>query len=506
MQDGSNIVEMGKSVNKVLKDYKQELPKDVQIFSITDQSEVVNDSVNNFLRELLIAVISVIIVVILLMPFRVACVSAISIPITIFCALALFYLFGIELNTVTLAALLVTLGMVVDDSIVIIDNYMEKLGQGMTRWQATIAAPKEFFMSVLSATLAISITFFPFLFTMHGMQLDFILSFPWAISIILGISLLVALLLTPWLQYSFIHKSIKTENKKRKTPLDFLQEGYGWLLAKCFAHPYITLSTGGLLVMVGGAIFFFLPQRLMPIADRNQFAVEFYLPKGSSIEQTAIVADSMEHILRKDNRVISVTSFLGQGSPRFHATYAPQLGGTNFAQFIVNTKGNDETKEILDEYADKYADFFPNARVRFKQLDYSDATYPIEIRLTGDNLNSLYQAADTVIKYMNRNTDLKLVRTNYEETLPGITIRPKQDECSRLGMNKALLQTNLAIHFNKGIPLTTMWEGDYPVDVILKSDRDKETNFSSIDIPPLLQERIVTTSRKLNNDLDIEFI
>ena len=480
MQDGSNIVEMGKSVNKVLKDYKQELPKDVQIFSITDQSEVVNDSVNNFLRELLIAVISVIIVVILLMPFRVACVSAISIPITIFCALALFYLFGIELNTVTLAALLVTLGMVVDDSIVIIDNYMEKLGQGMTRWQATIAAPKEFFMSVLSATLAISITFFPFLFTMHGMQLDFILSFPWAISIILGISLLVALLLTPWLQYSFIHKSIKTENKKRKTPLDFLQEGYGWLLAKCFAHPYITLSTGGLLVMVGGAIFFFLPQRLMPIADRNQFAVEFYLPKGSSIEQTAIVADSMEHILRKDNRVISVTSFLGQGSPRFHATYAPQLGGTNFAQLIVNTKGNDETKEILDEYADKYADFFPNARVRFKQLDYSDATYPIEIRLRGDNLNSLHQAADTVIKYMNRNTDLKLVRTNYEETLPGITIRPKQDECSRLGMNKTLLQTNLAIHFNKGIPLTTMWEGDYPVDVILKSDRNKELNFSDL--------------------------
>ena len=232
--------------------------------------------------------------------------------------------------------------------------------------------------------------------------------------------------------------------------------------------------------MGGGTIFILLPQRLMPIADRNQFAVEFYLPKGTSIEQTAIVADSLEHILRKDNRIISVTSFIGQGSPRFHATYAPQLGGTNFAQFIVNTKGNDETKDILDEYADKYADFFTNARVRFKQLDYSDAAYPIEIRLTGDNLDSLRQAADTVMKYMNRNTNLKLVRTNYEEPLPGVTIRPKQDECSRLGMNRALLQTNLAIHFNKGIPLTTMWEGDYPVGVILKSDRDKEINFSDL--------------------------
>lgn len=481
MRDGNNIVEMGKEVNETLDKYKHELPEDVHIFSITDQSKVVSDSVNNFLRELLIAVISVIVVVILLMPIRVAYVSAISIPITIFCALALFYLFGIELNTVTLAALLVTLGMVVDDSIVIIDNYMEKLGQGMTRWQAAIAAPKEFFMSVLSATLAISITFFPFLFTMHGMQRDFILSFPWAISIILGISLLVALLLTPWLQYSFIHKGMMPEKeKKRRTPLDLLQAGYEWLLSKCFAHPYMTLGVVGVLVLTGGSLFLHLPQRLMPIAERNQFAVEFYLPKGTAIERTAAVADSMEHILRRDDRVVSITSFLGQGSPRFHATYAPQQGGTNFAQFIVNTKGNKETEELLDEYADKYAGYYPDAHVRFKQMDYSDATYPIEIRLTGSNMADLFQAADSVKKRMNANPGLSLVRTNYEEPLPGVCVRPKEDESARLGMNKALLSANLALRFGQGIPLTTLWEKDYPVNVMLKSDRGGEANFTDL--------------------------
>lgn len=103
-----------------------------------------------------------------------------------------------ELNTVTLAALIVTLGMVVDDSVVIIDNYMEKLGHGMSRWHAAIAAPREFFMSVLSATLSISLTFFPFLFTMHGDMGDFVKSFPWAMFIILSISLTVSLLLTPY--------------------------------------------------------------------------------------------------------------------------------------------------------------------------------------------------------------------------------------------------------------------------------------------------------------------
>ncbi len=128
MRPGNDIVKMGKDVHQAIDEFEQTLPDDVHINTITDQSKVVSESVLNFLRELLISVISVIIVVILLMPRRVAEVSALSIPITIFSSVGIFYLFGMELNTVTLAALIVTLGMVVDDSVVIIDNYMEKLG------------------------------------------------------------------------------------------------------------------------------------------------------------------------------------------------------------------------------------------------------------------------------------------------------------------------------------------------------------------------------------------
>ena len=213
MRPGNDIVKMGKDVHKALDEFEQTLPDDVRITTITDQSKVVSESVLNFLRELLTSVISVIVVVILLMPRRVAEVSALSIPITIFSSVGLFYLFGMELNTVTLAALIVTLGMVVDDSVVIIDNYMEKLGQGMSRWHAAIAAPREFFMSVLSATLSISLTFFPFLITMHGDMGDFVKSFPWAMFIILSISLTVSILLTPYLQYRVIHKGINSRPK-----------------------------------------------------------------------------------------------------------------------------------------------------------------------------------------------------------------------------------------------------------------------------------------------------
>lgn len=476
MRSGNNIIELGKDLNKTLDEFKQTLPKDVQIYKITDQSKVVSDSVNVFLRELLTAVVSVLIVVVLLMPIRVAGVSALSIPITIFMALGMFFLFKIELNTVTLAALIVTLGMVVDDSMVIIDNYMEKLGEGMSRWHASVAAPQEFFMSVLSATLSISITFFPFLITMKGNFRDFVSSFPWAITIILGISLLVSLLVTPYLQYIFIRKGITLQQKgRKKTPLDYMLDAYRKLLAACFKHPYITLSTGVLLIVVGIVIASRLPQRLMPLAERNQLAVEFYLPEGTAAQKTAQVADSLEHILRRDSRVVSVTSFIGQGSPRFHTTYAPQVGGTNFAQFIVNTKDNEATEELMKEYADKYSDYFPEAYVRFKQMDYSDAVYPVEFRLSGDSISDLLRAANQVEAVMHKNPAFRLIRTNYAEPRPGVSVKMKETEANRLGVDKAILSADLAILNGEGIPMATTWQGDYPLSVVLKSEYDGRT-------------------------------
>lgn len=482
MRPGNDIVKMGRDVRKQIDSFKKELPSEVRLSIITDQSRVVSESVVNFLRELLISVISVIVVVVLLMPRRVAEVSAMSIPITIFTSVGIFYIFGFELNTVTLAALIVTLGMVVDDSVVIIDNYMEKLGHGMSRWHASIAAPREFFMSVLSATLSISLTFFPFLFTMKGEMADFVKSFPWAMFIILTVSLTVSLILTPYLQYTFIHEGIKENNKasSRRTPLDYLQAGYTWLLTRCFRHPRLTLVAGLGVVVIGACLFLKVPQRMMPLEERDQFAVEIFMPNGTTAQRTAQVADSLEHILKRDSRVTAVTSFIGQGSPRFNVTYAPQIGGTNFAQFIVNTVDNESAAEVLDEYADRYAQYFPDAYVRFKQMDYNNAAYPVEIRISGDSLNVLRQAADKVVACMRQTEGLQLVRTNFEEPQPGVSITLNEAESNRLGINKALLTACLAVHYGPGVPVTSLWEGDYPVGVVLKTDHKDSAQFTNL--------------------------
>ena len=481
MKKGQNIVKMGEDINEVLTDFQQTLPSEVSIFRITDQSKVVDDSVTNFLHELVIAIVAVIIVVMLLLPMRVALVAASTIPITIFISLGLFHAFGLELNTVTLAALIVTLGMIVDNSIVIIDCYLEKIGEGVSRWHASIESTQHFFKSIFSATMAISITFFPFLITTSGMIHDFLLSFPWAITLILAISLVVATLLVPFMQFYFIRKPIRQKMRPDGKPafsfLNMLQVYYDRLLAFCFRWPKATLATGILSIVLGAFLLGKLPQQLMPYADRNQFAVEIYLPTGASVNRTAEVADSLEHILRRDPRVVSVASFKGCASPRFQTTYAPQIAGTNYAQFIVNTTGIKETVELLEEYAPRYNDYFPDARVRFKQLSYSEAVYPVEVRLSGESLDSMRVAVDTIESILRGMPELVTVQSDLSDPLQAAEIRLKEDEASRLGISNIQVETALALRYGSGIPVASVWEGDDNIPVSIKSETsDHATN------------------------------
>lgn len=479
MNSGNNIVKFGKDVNKILDQFESELPEDVDIYRITDQSKVVSDSVNNFLKELLIAIVAVILVTMVLLPLRVASVAAATIPISIFVSLGIFYSIGIELNTVSLAALIVTLGMIVDNSVVIIDCYLEYIDEGMDRWKAAVKSATEFFMSIFSATLAISITFFPFILTLSGIFKDFVKIMPVAMTVILMFSFIVAVMLVPYMQLVLITKG-RIKRKNRRSLLEIVQSGYDKFINLCFSHIGRTLAIGAVVIIAGVILFANLPQRLMPVAERNQFAVEFSLPEGTTIEQTSAVADSMRRILAKDERVKSITTFIGASSPRFHTTYAPSLGGSNFAQFIVNTNGNRETIELLDEYSLKYENYFPQAIVRFRQLDYTEATYPVEVRLSGDNRQLLAKYADSVKSLMQEDKRLRVIKTSLLETTPGVNIELNSDESIRLGVNKTLASLSLAMRFGDGLPVTTLWEGDYPMKVMLKEEKSDSLGFQDL--------------------------
>ncbi|SEL75999.1 efflux RND transporter permease subunit [Parapedobacter koreensis] len=473
MREGYNIVQYGKDVDEVLKGFEKTLPDDVKIYRIADQPQVVGASIDTFLNELAIAIAAVVLVTVMLLPLRVAGVAAATIPISIFISLGLMYASGMELNTVTLAALVVVLGMIVDNSIVIVDSYLEKLDHGIPRWQAAISSASEYFKAILSATLAIGITFFPFLVTFTGQLYDFVQAFPWTVLITLGISLAVAVLFVPYLQYVFITKGLHSKELdatgRKQSFLDHVQSFYNKVLEKVFQFPKLAISLGTLSAVAGVVMFLNLPLKLMPVAERNQFAVEIFLPQGSSLAQTETVAKDLAAVLSKDERIRSITTFMGSGSPRFQTTYAPKLGGSNFAQFIVNTVSNEATIALLDEYATAYAYRYPGAFVKFRQLDYqAGVDADIEVRLSGEHITDLKAVAAQLQRAMKEMDAPLRVYTNYEEVLPDIQIAVDPVESNRLGINEGMLGVALTSRFG-GLPITTVWEGDYPLSVVLKS-------------------------------------
>ena len=478
MKAGFNIVQYGRDVDEVLHEFiAAELPADVEVQRIADQAKVVGDSVHSFLRDLFVAMAIIILVMMLLFPLRSAIVAAITIPLSTFISVGIMYLCGIPLNTVTLAALVVVLGMIVDNSIVVIDGYLDYLGRGHSRWFAAVESAREFFPSLLLATVCICMIFYPILFTMTGMMGDFLTYFPWTITINLMVSLLLAVLVIPFLEILII--PAVQPKKEGKSVTDRVHDLYRRVLAWTFRHGWLTISMGIASVIVSLLIATQLKLRMVPFADRDQFAVEIYLRPDVPLERTAAVADSVYRVLHDDARVKSVTSFVGCSSPRFQMSYAPQMAGKNYAQFIVNTTSVDDTEDILDQYADAWADRFPEAYVKFKQLDYQNVP-SLEFRFYGSDIDSLRAAADGLMARMRRMPELQWVHSDYEDPRSVIDVRLDPVTAPQLGVTRTLAAVNLALA-SGDVPVGSVWEGDYRLPIVLKNDtRQGQRSLSDI--------------------------
>ena len=479
MQAGNNIVEYGREVDEVLHAFiEEELPADVSVQRIADQAKVVGDSVHSFLRDLFVAMAIIIVVMMLLFPLRSAIVAALTIPMSTFISVGMMYLCGIPLNTVTLAALVVVLGMIVDNSIVVIDGYLDYLGRGHSRWFAAVESAREFFPSLLLATICICMIFYPILFTMTGMMGDFLTWFPWTITINLMVSLLLAVMVIPFLEILII-PAVHVRRDGRRSFTDRVHDVYRRVLAWTFRHGWLTISLGAASVAVSLLIATQLKFRMVPFADRDQFAVEIYLRPDTPLERTGAVADSVYRALRADERVKSVTSFVGCSSPRFQMSYAPQIAGKNYAQFIVNTTSVGDTEAILDEYADAWADRFPEAYVKFKQLDYQNVP-SLEFRFYGSDIDSLRAAADRLMARMRQMPELQWVHTDYEDPRTIAEVRLDPVTASQLGITRTVVAANMALA-SGDVAVGSVWEGDYRLPVVLKRDaRLGERSLSDI--------------------------
>lgn len=465
----NDIVTFGKELDKVLTEFESELPQSVTISRITNQPKLVEQSVFNFLRDLVISMLVVIAVMLLLFPIKSALIASSGVPVCIMVTMAIMYLTGISLNTVTLAVLIFVLGMIVDDSIINIDGYMTHLRAGLKPKEAAARSTKELFVPMLVATLSISLMFYPMLKAITGYLGSFVKMFPVVVSIALAMSLFYAVWVVPALELKFIHSAEDKETVISRIQNKFfsiLQKGYDAAQNFCFKLPKLTLLAGIIIVAAGVYLFSKLSIQMIPKSDRDFFALEIGLDSNAGLEDTHKVVDSLQTILLQDPRIKSITSFIGNSAPRFTATYAPPFPGKNYAQLIVNTKSASATSALLQECEEKYEHYFPQAQIRIKQIDYQ-AVIPIEIRVLGDDYYGARELADSIKTFMNSLSDeLQWVHSTADGFTSSIDINLDGEEAARLGVNKALLSLSLAGAYGSQ-SIATLWEGDKAIGVNL---------------------------------------
>ena len=469
MTPGNNVVEYGRQVNSVLEAFRAEvLPEDVTLTRIADKPKVVELSVSDFLRDLLLSMLIIILVMMLLFPLRSAIVAAITIPVSTFVSVAFMYVLGIELNIVTLAALIIVLGMIVDNSIVIIDGYLEYVGKGLAPRQAAIGAARQYFMPMLLATLCICVIFYPLLFTLKGAFHDCLRDFPWTITINLMVSLLLAVAVIPFLCVKIIGVPDKRKDGKRFT--DRVQKVYTHVLNAVFSHPWLTIGLGLVAVAVSLLLVPTLKLRQFPYADRDQFAVEIFLPEGKGMAETEAVADSVYGALSQDERITGITAFIGCSSPRFMDSYAPQIAGKNYAQFIVGTTSNQTTLDLLQHYQPLLSEAFPNAYVRFKRLDMLPVD-ELEYRFYGEDIDTLHMLAERMMEKMRSMPELEWVHTDYMQPSPIINVELDPVKAAQMGITRASAALSLSAT-SGSLRVGQLWEGDYEVPIVVMDDTD----------------------------------
>jgi len=485
MHEGNNIVDFGNTLRDKLKSIQTTLPPDVKLDLVADQPQAVHDRINSFFVEFGIAIIAVILITMLLLPMRVALVSAIAIPVSVSMTFALLEAFGVELQQVSIAALIVVLGMVVDNAIVIVDNYVGLLDRKVPVEEAAERCATEMSVPVLTATLAIIAAFVPLLM-LTGSVGEFIRSLPITVAIALSTSYVVAMLLTPLMARFFIHQGLRDHEQeaatgeRKLTPLDHMQHYYNKIIGWAMQNKKLVLGSSVLAVIAGLGLLALVPQLFFPLAERDQFVMDVWLPEGTKIESTDATVRRIEAVLAHESLVKSYTSFLGESAPRFYYNVNPQAPASNYAQILVNTKKVKGTPQMVAALRERLPDVVPEAKVYVKELQQGQPMEaPVEVRIVGTDVSTIETLGNQVQNVLEHTPGATYVHTDWHEDALQMGVNVRQEVANRLGLTNAAISQQLAVGF-EGAPVTTFWEGDRGVDVVLRLDPAERQSFQNV--------------------------
>ena len=487
MQKGKNIVHLGEKIAGVFDQIQSLLPPDLSVEIVTDQPSVVKDRITSLSHEFLLAIGSVVLVTLLLLPLRVALVSAVAIPVTLTTTLGIMNAFGIQLHQVSIAALIVVLGIIVDDAIVIADNYVELLDRGVPRPQAAWRSATEVVVPVFTATVTIVCSFLPLLI-LTGSVGEFIRALPLTVAIALAVSFAVAVMLTPILCRFFVHKGLHNQEtsgaEEGHAPppslLDRLQTVYGKAISFLMRRKAAAVILGVVAVSAGTVLFKQVPREFFPSAERNQFVIDVWMRQGTRIETTDAAVRRIEAHLAGRADIQQYASFIGQSAPRFYYNVNPQQPDAAYGQLIVKTRSQEETPGIVEELSTQLAERVPEALVIVKELQQGNVIEaPVEIRISGERIETLKQIAATVEEIITDIPYARYVHRDYHNDAFRADVHINSELANRMGLTNATVARTLSGAFD-GLPVSIFWEGDRPVTLVLRLEEGERRTFDDV--------------------------
>lgn len=469
MKEGYNGLKLGENLQKEIEKIASQLPVGIDFTKITDQSQIIKASVDEFMMKFFMALGVVMLVCLLSMGWRVGIVVATAVPLTLAIVFVIMLATDRVLDRVTLGSLIIALGLLVDDAIIAIEMMVVKLEEGLNKIEAAAYAWTHTAAPMLSGTLVTIIGFIPIGFALSSAG-EYAGNIFWIVGYALLVSWVVAVVFTPYLGVKLLpnikpieggHQAIyETPNYQK------LRKAVTWVVEHKKTVLFIVLG----LFLLSGIGMGFLKQQFFPTSDRSEVLVDIQMPKGTSIEATKAVIEKVEKWVLEQKEASEVTSYIGGGASRFFFSYNPELPDSSFAKIIIKTPNAQERDNLKWRLRQTVVDGLAlEAHVRVSQLIFGPfPLYPVDFRVMGEDVNKLREIANEIKEVMRKNPHTREINQDWGELAPEVHFKFDQARLQQIGLTPqdAALQLQFLL---KGIPLTQLREDIRTVDIVVRS-------------------------------------
>jgi len=486
LKENANIIKLGEEVDVLLNKFNQGLPLGLNAARLASQDAFVEDSVNDFVSNLIQSIVIVLVVMLLFMGFRMGLVVSSLIPMTIVATLFMMDLLQVGLNQVSLAALIMALGLLVDNAIVMAESILVKVEKGMEKREAAFQSGKELFTPLLISSLTTSAAFLAFYLAESTMG-DIMGPLFTVVSIALLSSWLCTMTVVPMMALAIL--KVKKKEKESSGFFEWLKRKFSVLLVISLKNRVITLVITGVLFCAALYGMGWVPVIFMPDSERNLVTVDINLPLGTHIETTARQVDLLEtyiedSLLVSDSRtegVSSWSSYLGKGPNSYDLGYSPGEQNSGYAHLLVNTTSFQENDDLIQKLESFCFSNLPDAQVTVKKLGTGGgAAVPIQIRLAGEEPSELFALASAIKTKLNSIPGTKNVDDDWGPKIKKFFVEINQDKLRRNGLTNQDLALSLRTVLS-GSEVGEFRERDNSIPIFMQATGGQTLDFSSIE-------------------------